>query len=178
MTTELHRAFTSLGKSSIAASPASSAVPAADATSPPSPDKQLPPYFLSYTVRDTNFISIRAIYGALAESSTGRTRSADVQVRVGDPKLDNTHGTHRGSAVNSLQLPLGDDREALTRSCGWLQTPAMAMLWTTTCVSRPRPRFALKKKIPRPISASKSPRITSATSLRPSSWTAPRGSSG
>ena len=114
MTTELHRAFTSLGKSPVAASPA-------HATSPPSADNQLPPYFLSYTVRDTNFVSIRAIYGALAESSAGRTRSADVQVRVGDPKLDNTHGTHRGSAVNNLQLPLGDDREALARSL-WLAT--------------------------------------------------------
>ena len=125
MNTELQRAFTSLGKSPIATSSARltapTAVPAADAASPPSVDKQLPPYFLSYTVRDTNFVSIRAIYGALAESSAGRTRSADVQVRVGDPKLDNTHGTHRGSAVNSLQLPLGDDREALARSL-WLAT--------------------------------------------------------
>ena len=48
-------------------------------------------------------------------------RVADVQVRLGDPKLDNTHGNHRGSAVNSLQLPLGDDREALARSL-WLAT--------------------------------------------------------
>ncbi|MGA2755405.1 MAG: metallopeptidase TldD-related protein [Terracidiphilus sp.] len=121
MTAELHRAFTSLGKSPGAPSRAPSAVPAADSTSAASGDKPLPPYFLSYTVRDTNFVSIRALYGALAESSAGRTRSADVQVRVGDPKLDNTHGTHRGSAVNSLQLPLGDDREALARSL-WLAT--------------------------------------------------------
>jgi len=42
-------------------------------------------------------------------------------VRLGDPKLDNTHGTHRSSAVNSLQLPLTDDREALGRSL-WLAT--------------------------------------------------------
>ena len=81
----------------------------------------MPPYFLSYTVRDTSFVSIRALYGALAESSAGRNRVADVQVRVGDPKLDNTHGTHRGSAVNSQQLPLGDDREALSRSL-WAAT--------------------------------------------------------
>jgi predicted Zn-dependent protease len=44
-----------------------------------------------------------------------------VQVRLGDPKLDNTHGTHRSSAVNSLELPLNDDREAITRSL-WLAT--------------------------------------------------------
>jgi len=46
---------------------------------------------------------------------------ADVQVRLGDPKLDNTHGTHRGTAVNSMQLPLTDDREALARTL-WLAT--------------------------------------------------------
>ena len=122
MTTELQRAFTSLGKSSgtPSSAPDTSDLSAGTATSAAA-DKPLPPYFLSYTVRDTNFVSIRAIYGALAESSGGRTRSADVQVRVGDPKLDNTHGTHRGSAVNSLQLPLGDDRDALARSL-WLAT--------------------------------------------------------
>jgi TldD protein len=46
-----------------------------------------------------------------------------VQVRIGDPKLDNTHGNHRASAVNSLQLPLGDDHVALARTL-WLATNA------------------------------------------------------
>ena len=119
MTAELHRAYTSLGKVPVAPSLASAG---ADTSQPPATaEKPLPPYFLSYTVRDTNFVSIRAMYGALAESSAGRTRTVDVQVRVGDPKLDNTHGTHRGSAVNSQQLPLDDDREALARSL-WLGT--------------------------------------------------------
>ncbi len=124
MTTELHRAFTSLGQASAqpaAAPPAASSAGSASNPAPAPSDKLLPPYFLSYTVRDTNFVSIRAIYGGLAESSAGRTRMADVQVRVGDPKLDNTHGAHRGSAVNSQQLPLGDDREALARSL-WMAT--------------------------------------------------------
>jgi len=103
MNAELHRAFASLGK------PGSG------------DDKQLPPYFLSYTVGDAGFVSIRAEYGALAESSANRIRVADVQVRVGSPSLDNTHGTHRASAVISQQLPLGDDREALARSL-WLAT--------------------------------------------------------
>ena len=101
MTGELHRAFTSLGKQG--------------------DDKQLPPYFLSYAVSDASFVSIRAQYGALVDSSANRVRVADVQVRLGDPKLDNTHGNHRGSAVNSMQLPLTDDREALSRSL-WLAT--------------------------------------------------------
>jgi predicted Zn-dependent protease len=66
-------------------------------------------------------VAIRAQYGALVDSSANRVRVADVQVRLGDAKLDNTHGAHRGSAVNSLQLPLTDDHEALGRSL-WLAT--------------------------------------------------------
>ncbi len=48
-------------------------------------------------------------------------RLADVQVRIGSPKLDNTHGEYRSAAVNSQQLPLSDDREALMRSL-WVAT--------------------------------------------------------
>ncbi|MGD0096790.1 MAG: metallopeptidase TldD-related protein [Terracidiphilus sp.] len=101
MTTELHRAFTSLGKQR--------------------DEKQLPPYFLSYTVSDASMVSISAQYGGLVSSSANHMRVADVQVRLGEPKLDNTHGTHRGSAVHSTSLPLTDDREALARSL-WLAT--------------------------------------------------------
>lgn len=108
MTAELHRAFTSLGKPDAAR---------------PDAGKQLPPYFLSYSVSDASEVAIRAQYGALVDSSSSHERVADVQVRMGDPKLDNTHGTHRGSAVNTLQLPLTDDREALERSL-WLATNA------------------------------------------------------
>jgi predicted Zn-dependent protease len=99
MTTELHRAFTSLGRAGA-----------------PGDDKQLPPYFLSYSVSDASYVGIRAQYGAVVDNSASRVRVADVQVRLGDPKLDNTHGTHRGSAVNSMELPLTDDREALERT--------------------------------------------------------------
>jgi len=100
MTAELTRAMGSLGKQG---------------------DKQIPPYFLSYTVADADSVSIRAQFGALVDSSDNRERVVDVQVRVGDPKLDNTHGNHRASAVNTAQLPLGDDREALSREL-WLAT--------------------------------------------------------
>ncbi|MDE3147971.1 MAG: peptidase U62 [Acidobacteriota bacterium] len=110
MTTELHRAFNSLGKPA-QPRPASTA---AD-------DKQPPLYFLSYTVSDASSVSIRAQFGGLVDSSANHVRVADVQVRVGSPKLDNTHGDHRGSAVSSMALPLGDDREALVRSL-WLAT--------------------------------------------------------
>jgi TldD protein len=103
MTTELNRAFTSLGKQGDA--------------------KQLPPYFMSYAVSDASAVTIGAQYGALVSKSANHIRVADVQVRLGEPKLDNSHGSHRSSAVNSVTLPLADDREALARSL-WLATNA------------------------------------------------------
>ncbi len=106
MTAELNRAMGSLGKAGGEKAAA---------------EKQVPPYFLSYSVSDAQGISLRAQYGALVDSGSSHQRVVDVQVRVGDPKLDNTHGTHRAAAVNSLQLPLSDDREALARSL-WLAT--------------------------------------------------------
>ena len=93
---------------------------------------RLPPYFLSYSVSDGSAVSISAQFGALVSSMANQARVADVQVRLGDPKLDNTHGTHRGSAVNSQQLPLTDDREALARTCGWPPIRVTARRWTTT----------------------------------------------
>jgi TldD protein len=108
MTSELQRAFTSLGKP----------IPNQKDT-----NKVLPPYFISYSVSDASAVTIRVQYGALADSNTNHVRFADVQVRIGDPKLDNTHGNHRSSAVNSLQMPLSDDRAALARTL-WLATNA------------------------------------------------------
>jgi TldD protein len=104
MTTELHRAFTSLGRGDGAAK-----------------ENQLPPYFLSYSVSDADVVMMQAQYGALVADNANHVRVADIQVRLGDAKLDNTHGTHRGSAVNSMQLPLTDDPVALGRSL-WLAT--------------------------------------------------------
>ena len=96
MNAELHRAFTSLGRQG--------------------GDKQMPPYFMSYAVSDAEFAVVQAQYGALTASMENHQRSADVQIRLGSPQLDNTHGDHRSSAVNSIALPLIDDRHALARS--------------------------------------------------------------
>jgi len=99
MTSELSRAFTTLGR-----------------PAPADGDKQLPPYFMSYSVADAAAVAIRAQYGALADSSQVRERVADVQIRLGEPKLDNTHGNHRSSGVHSFQLPLDDDPVAIKRA--------------------------------------------------------------
>ncbi|HEY2861827.1 MAG TPA: metallopeptidase TldD-related protein [Terracidiphilus sp.] len=105
MTAELHRAFTSLGHSDSAAA------------------NQLPPYFLSYSVADSDSLMVQAQFGALVASNANHARVADIQVRLGSPSLDNTHGTHRGSAVNSASLPLTDDSVALQRAL-WRATNA------------------------------------------------------
>lgn len=102
LTNELNRAFSSLGKSG-------------------SGDKQLPPYFMSYSVADASAVVIRAEFGALADSSDAHERVADVQIRLGDPKLDNTHGNHRSQGVRSFQLPLAEDPVALKHAL-WLGT--------------------------------------------------------
>jgi TldD protein len=101
MDAELHRAMTSLGSATDAAQPK--------------------PYFISYAVSDGDSISIAAQYGAITSSTASRRRMADVQVRIGSPAEDNTHGDHRNSALTSVPLPVSDDRAALARSL-WYAT--------------------------------------------------------
>ncbi len=99
---ELQRAMSSLGTDGAAA-------------------QQPKPYFLSYSVDDATSVSIAAEYGAITSSNQGHVRSVDVQVRLGSPAEDNTHGDHRNSALTTLPLPLTDDRDAIARSL-WYAT--------------------------------------------------------
>jgi hypothetical protein len=100
---ELQRAMSSLGADGAAAA------------------QQPKPYFISYAVDDATAVSIAAEYGAITNSNQGRVRSVDVQVRLGSPAEDNTHGDHRNSALTTLPLPLTDDRDAIARSL-WYAT--------------------------------------------------------
>ena len=99
MQAELHRAMTSLGGS-------------ADAPKP---------YFLSYAVADSQSVSMAAQFGAIFASNQSHRRTADIQVRIGTPALDNTHGDHRNSALTTIPLPLTDDRAAIARTL-WFAT--------------------------------------------------------
>jgi TldD protein len=78
-----------------------------------------PPYFLSFQVSEINSTNISATLGALRESTSTRLRNLDVNVRVGDFKLDNTNG--RGGVTSSVRLPIEDDIDALKSSI-WLTT--------------------------------------------------------
>ncbi len=108
MEAELKRAMASLGTA-----------PAAPSGNP---ERSAPkPYFLSYAVSDATNIEISAQYGAVTSSGGSHRRAADVEVRIGSPAQDNTHGDHRTSALTTMALPLTDDRSALARSL-WFAT--------------------------------------------------------
>src|SRR6266481_2307469 len=74
-----------------------------------------PPYYLSYTVYDQDFVVLVGAYGSLLTNAVAQRRFADVTMRVGLPDLDNTHGQSRPSGVNSGSLPLGNDQDAIAR---------------------------------------------------------------
>jgi TldD protein len=97
---ELHRAMSSLGGTDSA---------------------QPKPYFMSYSVSDANMISMGAQYGAIVSSNQSHRRMADIQIRLGSPAEDNTHGDHRNSALTTIPLPLSDDHDAIARSL-WYAT--------------------------------------------------------
>lgn len=99
MSTELHRAMSLLGKGAV--------------------DGQQPPYYLSYAAHDVYSVDVTAQQGALLALDANHARVADIVVRIGDPALDNTHDTHRSSAINTISLPLNDDREATARALWW-----------------------------------------------------------
>src|SRR5579863_6602780 len=78
-----------------------------------------PLYYLSYRVRDGQWVNLAASYGAMDtaidsdDPLAGRVRFLDVSTRVGSPKLDNTHKLRGGrgefGGFGGLQLPIEDD---------------------------------------------------------------------
>ncbi len=86
------------------------------------------PYYIAYAVYDERRMIVTASDGALANSNDERRRRLDVDVRVGDYKLDNTHqirdqGAGRAFGGGSEALPLADDADAI-RHVLWLETDA------------------------------------------------------
>ncbi len=85
------------------------------------------PYFMGYEVNETATVDIEATQGALETSNRDKIRVLDVEVRVGDYSLDNTHQI-RGSGNGGGQvrpatvlMPIDDDIDGL-KSVIWLAT--------------------------------------------------------
>jgi predicted Zn-dependent protease len=87
------------------------------------------PYFMGYEVNETATVDIQASQGALQSSEHDRIRVLDVEVRVGDYDLDNTHQIRGGNGGGgggstrpaSVLMPIDDDVDAL-KSVIWLAT--------------------------------------------------------
>lgn len=66
-----------------------------------------PPYFLSYEVTEVDHHSVSGTLGTVDASSGGKSRTLDVSVRVGSPKLDNYHRVRGGGGGGSGQFTSG-----------------------------------------------------------------------
>jgi TldD protein len=84
------------------------------------------PYFLSYEITETQTAVVGASFGALTTVSENRRRQLDIDLRVGDYKLDNTHEI-RGSPsfgfgrFSNIEVPLDNDVDAI-RAVLWYNT--------------------------------------------------------
>jgi predicted Zn-dependent protease len=86
------------------------------------------PYYIDYTVRDTDTCRVGASFGAITERNCDRSRDLQVDVRVGDYKLDSNAGSALGDLARLARgrggsLPVDDDYDALRHKL-WLRTDA------------------------------------------------------
>lgn len=81
------------------------------------------PYFLAYQMIEQEASAVTATLGTLQSSTTGKSRSADVSVRVGEPKLDNYRQIRgdRPQFSAAISMPLEDEPNAIRRRL-WLET--------------------------------------------------------
>ena len=84
-----------------------------------------PPYLISYQVTDLQQYAITAQYGALQNNDSGRVRLLDVDVRVGDYQLDNTHRVGGGGGYygggGAIPISSEDNLDAIKSSL-WMVT--------------------------------------------------------
>ncbi len=104
MKAELARSLNSLGKQSV------------------------PPYFLGYEITETRSITVTSSFGEITSSDDTRRRQLDVDLRVGDYTLDNTHqirGTMEAFDMSGrfsmAEVPLEDNADAI-RGVLWYET--------------------------------------------------------
>jgi predicted Zn-dependent protease len=82
-----------------------------------------PPYFLSYEVTENEYYSIGGTLGVLTSTGGGKSRTLDVSVRVGSPKLDNYRRVRgdRGMFTSGAMLSIDDSPNSIARRL-WLET--------------------------------------------------------
>jgi len=84
------------------------------------------PYYLAYTVYDENSAVISASLGSLTQDRISRERNLNIDLRVGDYKVDNTHQIRGGAPAQAqgsgnIALPLADHPDSIRHSL-WYNT--------------------------------------------------------
>ncbi len=77
------------------------------------------PYYLAVETTETQGVMITGEEGALQGHSPAHARWVDVDIRIGEPKLDSTHALRSGQdrgGRGGRAMPLGDDVAVLQRS--------------------------------------------------------------
>jgi TldD protein len=88
--------------------------------------RDVPPYYLSYCVSDIQSYSISASFGLVEASSPSHQRLLDIDMRVGDYKLDNTH------IIRGSSFEFGGGRGGKQITLGFDELPIRQLLWNAT----------------------------------------------
>jgi predicted Zn-dependent protease len=84
-----------------------------------------PAYFLSYDLVDYDELWVQAVHGAIVADHRDHGRAIDIDVRVGTPELDNSHGRDGDYSANGLGTGIAvaqdDDALAIGQAL-WLAT--------------------------------------------------------
>jgi predicted Zn-dependent protease len=87
--------------------------------------QQTPPYFLSYEITETQSLAASGAFGVLTRSGQTNRRQLDLDLRVGDYSLDNTHPVRDsvdfGDRYSNIEVPIENDPAAI-RSVLWYHT--------------------------------------------------------
>ena len=85
----------------------------------------VPPYFLSYEIVDTHTYAVTGAFGRLTRSGENHHRQLDIEMRVGDYAMDNTHEIRGGpgsfTGFSSTMVPIDNDPDAI-RAVLWYYT--------------------------------------------------------
>jgi TldD protein len=88
----------------------------------------VPPYFLGYGITETHNAEVTGSFGALYSSNESASRMLDLNLRVGDYSLDNTHEIRGDMPMfdvfdqfSFVQIPLENDKDVI-RQILWYQT--------------------------------------------------------
>lgn len=88
-----------------------------------------PPYFLSYEITDDQTVTVNTSFGKIISSTDDHNRQLDIDLRVGDYRLDNTHAIRGGvpdlsgmmERFSMIPMPIEDDPVAI-RTVIWRST--------------------------------------------------------